>query len=111
MILVDALRDFDTTLRAGRSWCHMVSTVDEVELHAFAAKLGLRREWAQLRPKASAAHYDLVPRRRARAIELGAREVSARVLALANYDGMRRRGLMSMTPEMLRDLHALGVVL
>lgn len=48
--------------------CHMLAdTVDE--LHAFAARLGLRREWFQL---GSAPHYDVSKEKRALAIKLGA---------------------------------------
>lgn len=93
MILVDTIRAYKTQLRY-HHWCHMVSTTSEDELHAFAAKLGLKRSWAQLRPKASAAHYDLVPSKRALAIDLGVRAVGARELVRRNYDGLRRRGLL-----------------
>ncbi len=99
MILIDPLVQFPTKLRAFRGGCcHMVSDTSEVELHAFAARIGLKREWAQLRPKSSAAHYDLTATKRALAVELGAAEVSARELAMRNYDGLRRRGLLAM-PE------------
>jgi len=70
----------------------MVSTVGEDELHAFAARLGLKRAWAQLRPHASAAHYDITPPKRALAIRLGALAVDGRVLVRLNYDGLTRRG-------------------
>lgn len=91
VILVDDLRGYATKLRQKR-WCHMVSDVDEAELHAFAARIGLRREWFQSRPdKASAAHYDLTPPRRARALQLGAVAVTARELVRRNYDGRARR--------------------
>lgn len=98
MILVDAIREYDTKLRH-KQWCHMVSDTSEEELHAFSARLGLKRSWAQLRPKASAAHYDLTPARRALAIRLGAVEVTSRELVLRNYDGLRRRGLLRATTE------------
>jgi hypothetical protein len=75
----------------------MVSDVDEAELHAFAARIGLRRAWAQLRPQASAAHYDLTPRRRALAVQLGAVEVTSRELVLRNFDGLARRGILSLS--------------
>jgi hypothetical protein len=39
------------------------------ELHAFAARLGLRREWFQVR---STPHYDLTSGRAASATKLGA---------------------------------------
>ena len=43
------------------------------ELNAFAARLGLRREWFQSRPgRPERDHYDLTAARRDRAIELGA---------------------------------------
>lgn len=95
MILVDSLANYgeELTRRLPSSrWCHMVSDVSEEELHEFAARIGLRREWAQLRPKASAAHYDLMPWRRALAVKLGAVEVSRRELVMRNFDGLRRRG-------------------
>jgi hypothetical protein len=97
-ILVDDLRDYETPLRY-KTWCHMVSTVGADELHAFAARLGLKRAWSQERPRASAHHYDLVPSKRALALRLGAVAVPARELACRNYDGLRRRGLLPQLPE------------
>ena len=90
MILVDQLQEYDTRLRWKR-WCHMVSDTSEEELHEFAQKIGLKREWAQLRPEASAAHYDLTPTKRELAILLGAVEVSSKELVKRNYDGLFRR--------------------
>lgn len=55
----------------------MADTLEE--LHAFAARLGLRRTWFQPR---SSPHYDLSPAKRARALELGAVFVPAREQAL-----------------------------
>ncbi len=97
MILVDKLTDYSgmTKLRH-KTWCHMVSDVDAAELHAFAARLGLKREWSQERPKASAHHYDLIASKRALAIQLGAIAVTSRELVTRNYDGLRRRGLLPM---------------
>lgn len=52
-------------------------TADSLEeLHAFAAAIGLRREWFQDHPIAP--HYDLTPARRARALAGGAEVVLAR---------------------------------
>lgn len=82
----------------GKLWCHMVSTDSAEELHAFAAKLGLKRQWSQERPKASAHHYDITEAVRYRALLLGAKTVTSRVLVLRNYDGMRARGLLP-TPD------------
>ncbi len=46
------------------------------ELHAFAKKIGLRREWFQNDERLP--HYDLTKSRRMRAVLLGAREVDRR---------------------------------
>ena len=95
-ILVDDLITYSAEMTRGlpgRRWCHMVSDISEEELHAFAKRIGLKREWAQLRPTASTAHYDLTPSRRLRARRLGAVEVTSRELVARNYDGLRRRGL------------------
>jgi hypothetical protein len=44
------------------------------ELHKLARRIGLRKEWAHRRRDGSV-HYDLVPTKRQKAIELGAVEV------------------------------------
>lgn len=92
MILVDGITEHETSLRY-KKWSHLVSDVSEDELHAFAAQLGLKRSWFQGRPKASAAHYDVTPPKRALALKLGAVEVTSRELVTRNYDGLTRRGL------------------
>ena len=51
------------------AWCHMATDGSWEELHAFAARLGLRRAWFQ------GDHYDLPPHGRAAAVALGAEEV------------------------------------
>ncbi len=54
---------------------HLTSTIGEEELHSFARRIGLKREWYQT--PAIHGHYDLTrPRALARAIELGAKAVS-----------------------------------
>jgi len=96
-ILVDGITPYPADMTRGlpgRNWCHMVSDAGEEELHAFAARIGLKRAWFQCRPKASAAHYDLVPSKRVLAVKLGAVEVTSRELVARNYDGLRRRGLL-----------------
>lgn len=55
--------------------CHLTADSDE-ELHAFAAKLGLKRSWFQLHRVIN--HYDLTASKRALAVELGAVEMSFR---------------------------------
>jgi hypothetical protein len=52
-------------------WCHLTADTLE-ELHAFAAKLGMKREWFQ--DKVDRPHYDLTPGKRLQAIRLGAVE-------------------------------------
>jgi hypothetical protein len=59
---------------AKKSWCHMTSDTSEEELHEFAKKLGLRREWFQ------GDHYDLTEGKRAQALKLGAEEVTGEEL-------------------------------
>lgn len=58
------------------SACHLYADTAE-ELHAFAARVGLRRAWCSDRtqPGARILHYDLNARRRVAAVALGAIEV------------------------------------
>jgi Protein of unknown function (DUF4031) len=51
----------------GLQWSHLVADTPD-ELHDAAAKLGLRREWAQ--DKGRTLHYDLPEHLRLRALEL-----------------------------------------
>lgn len=61
----------------GQSWCHLVA--DSVaELHAFAQRLGLKREWFQ--DKSRYPHYDVTVKVRQRALELGAVEGDKRAI-------------------------------
>lgn len=77
MIMVDELRIWPTKIRCFRSGsCHLTTDSHVDELHEFAARLGLRREWFQEHPIMP--HYDLTPGRRAHALRLGAIEISAR---------------------------------
>lgn len=75
-IYVDEIRQWPTPIRCFKAGsCHLsADSLDE--LHAFARKLRLRREWFQ--DHASMPHYDLTIEKRARAVKLGAVEVSAR---------------------------------
>lgn len=54
---------------AGR-WSHLMADSDD-ELNAFAAKLGLKRAWAQ-HPGTALSHYDVTDSKRRQAIALGA---------------------------------------
>lgn len=61
--------DDAVTLWRGHRWAHLMA--DELdELHAFAARLGLRRE--KFQHKTSGAHYDVPAALREEALRLGA---------------------------------------
>lgn len=102
MILVDGVTEYETALRY-KKWSHMVSDTSAEELHAFAARLGLKREWSQERPKSSAHHYDIVPSKRALALRLGAVAVTSRELVARNYDGLTRRRAARVPAAPRRD--------
>ena len=52
-------------------WCHLLTDGPLNELHAFAKKIGLKREWFQ---PGSTPHYDLKPSKRVMAVKEGAIE-------------------------------------
>lgn len=54
-------------------WCHLTADTPD-ELHAFAARLGLKRAWAQR--DTYTGHYDLTAGMRARAVRMGAVELT-----------------------------------
>ena len=88
MIMVDGLKTWSLKPPFHRGSCHL--TTDDltlVELHDFAARLGMRRSWFQDHPYVP--HYDLVPKRRALAVKLGAVEVDA----VAQARKRRARGI------------------
>ena len=60
--------------------CHLAADTLE-ELHAFAAKLGMKREWFQ-EGRGRHPHYDLVKTKRDKAIALGAKPVTGRDLIM-----------------------------
>ena len=61
-----------------RLWCHLLAD-DPAELHAFAARIGCRRERFQSRPRRPwIDHYDIDEPRRCTAIERGAIELGRR---------------------------------
>jgi len=75
-VYVDKLRNWGW--RLGPS-SHLISDAtpgDNAELHAFAEKIGLKREWFQR--SSSVPHYDLTAGRRATAVKAGAIELDDR---------------------------------
>ena len=58
----------------GALWCHLLADTVE-ELHTFARRLGLKPHWFQDH-RQSRPHYDLAPSLRAKAVALGAREIT-----------------------------------
>jgi hypothetical protein len=53
-------------------WSHLISDSDDDEIHIFAGRIGLKREWFQHD------HYDITAGKRIQAIKAGAIEVSAK---------------------------------
>lgn len=84
--------------RHGHRWCHLSSTPDDdpdfAELHAFAARLGMKPQWFQ------GDHCDLVPTKRAAAVKLGAVEVTRMELSMVClYDRRGRERPSYGTPD------------
>lgn len=83
-VYVDEVRDWTLIARARglrhTHWCHLTADT-EAELHAFAARLGLRRSWFQKKSDRDYRwHYDVTPNKRALAVRLGAQEVDRRFI-------------------------------
>lgn len=91
MIMVDELKRWPTRIRCFQAGsCHLMTDDGDLEaLHAFAARLGLRRSWFQ---PLSTPHYDLTASKRALALELGATFVPARAQAVARLTARRAKG-------------------
>lgn len=90
-IYVDRLTSYvERGIFSGGS-CHMFAAPEHREgLHAFAARIGLRRSWFQEHPLCP--HYDLTASRRVEAVRLGAVELT-RSEAVALWRSWRRLGL------------------
>lgn len=94
MVMVDEIQTIwpksSFVKKFGNQWCHM--TADNLdELHALADKIGLQRRWFQA--KSNVPHYDLTPTYRAKAIEAGAVEKSAREQAKERIAARNAKGL------------------
>jgi len=63
--------------------CHMLADTDE-ELHAMADRIGVARRWWQSPEKTSGSHYDIALSMRAKAVALGAVEITWRQAGAMN---------------------------
>lgn len=76
MIMVDELRRWPHARPPFLTGsCHLTTDGDVRELHAFAVRVGLKREWFQ---HGRVPHYDLTEKRRREALRAGAVFVPAR---------------------------------
>ena len=73
-VYVDDMRRPAQVGRTHGSWSHLFADTSD-ELHAFAARLGLRREWLQ-HEGTHREHYDVTERKRQAAIAYGAQQIS-----------------------------------
>lgn len=75
-VYVDVLMNHGWKLRGHNvKNCHMFTDGDLEELHQMAEAIGMKRSWFQNK---RIPHYDLRDSRRAKAVSLGAKEVSRR---------------------------------
>ena len=63
--------------------CHMLADSDQ-ELHEMADKIGVARKWWQSPEKTSGSHYDIALSKKAKAIDLGAVEITWRQAGAMN---------------------------
>lgn len=82
-VYVDDFRAPATVGRLRSRWSHLSADTRE-ELHAFAASIGLRRDWFQANCKLETAekcphwHYDVTDGKRTEAIKAGAKPIDIR---------------------------------
>jgi len=65
---------YDIGLKNLYGWFHIITDGELEELHEFAIRLGLKRNWFQNKPKRP--HYDAYKTKRKIAIDLGAIEIT-----------------------------------
>lgn len=97
-VYVDDMRMKARVGRIEARWSHLMADNDD-ELHAFAARIGLRRSWAQY-PGTWKSHYDVTDSKRTQAIAAGAIEIgygSAEALALTRGKRHTQRADEPMT--------------
>jgi unsaturated pyranuronate lyase len=101
-VIVDPIRRYEHIRLAVKDWCHLAVDGQFEELHAFAATLGIPRHRFQ------GDHYDLPPWLRARAVQLGAEEVTTAdlLVRMAGPRGDRARRRAARRPRAVRS-HAM----
>lgn len=71
MVYVDDMRMSAKVGSLNRRWSHLSADTLE-ELHEFAQKLGLKKEWYQASKRLEACHYDVTDFMREKALNMGA---------------------------------------
>lgn len=89
-VYIDDARIPATVGRWTARWSHLTADTKD-ELHEFADRLGLRRAWFQDKPN-GAWHYDVSDEVRARAILLGATQVTWERLSEICFGTPEREG-------------------
>lgn len=79
----------------GKVWCHMVADTPD-ELHAFAARVGLKRAWFQ--SQSVYPHYDVTLSIRVKALQLGAIMADRETLLLCARDLKRQIAAQHAAP-------------
>lgn len=93
MIYVDEIKTYPKGM-----FCHMWSTENDEDLHAFAKKIGMKRSWFHVSTGISGKfpHYDLNPMQRQTALDQGAEPMSLstflrpRILEALKNNGLLR---------------------
>jgi hypothetical protein len=91
-VYVDDMRLQARVGRINARWSHLTADTP-AELHAFAARIGLRRAWFQDKP-GGRWHYDVTDSKRAQAIAAGAHPIGYRDMPQL----MRRPGRDGVNP-------------
>jgi hypothetical protein len=76
MIYIDDMRRQARVGKYTARWSHLTADT-QAELHAFAARLGLRQSWFQ-NPGGGRWHYDVTDSKRDQAIAMGAQQIAYR---------------------------------
>jgi hypothetical protein len=81
-VYVDSARIPAKVGRHSARWCHLMSDqIDPAELHAFAARIGLKRAWFQQGRIPVHDHYDVTEGMRRAAVAAGAVQVDIREMS------------------------------